>query len=103
MTPLVGADVDRSSIRDLTGGEDDIALANGRDRAATALAKFVVELLLKVAWVCSGEVEYGVCVVVYAPLNVGVLDRIGGVFPVEYGVTGSEATVSLPHSPFELP
>jgi hypothetical protein len=103
VTPLVGADVDRSSIRDLTGGEDDMALANGRDRAATALAKFAVELLLNVACVCSGEVEYGVCVVVCAPLSVGVLDKMGGVFPVEYGVTGSEAIVSLPHGPFELP
>jgi hypothetical protein len=46
VTPLVGADVERSSMRDLTGGEEEIAFANGRDNAATALAKFAVELFL---------------------------------------------------------
>jgi hypothetical protein len=35
-------------VRDLTGGEEDIALEKGRDKAATALAKFAVELFFKV-------------------------------------------------------
>ena len=56
VTPLVGAEVDRSSMRDLTGGEADMAFANGRDKAATALAKFAVEALLRFEWLCSGEV-----------------------------------------------
>ncbi len=103
VTPVVGAEVERSSIRDLTGGEDDIAFAKGRDSAATALAKFAVELLLRAEWLCSGEVEYGVLVVVCALLIVEALDDRGGVCPVEYGVTGSEFTASLPQGPFELP
>jgi hypothetical protein len=56
----VGADVERSSIRDLTGGEEEIAFAKGRDNAATALAKFAVELFLWAVWLCSGDVPYGV-------------------------------------------
>jgi hypothetical protein len=60
VTALVGADVERSSIRDLTGGEEEIAFAKGRDNAATALAKFAVELFLWAVWLCSGDVPYGV-------------------------------------------
>jgi hypothetical protein len=67
----------------LTGGEDEIAFANGRDKAATALAKFAVELLLMALWLCSGEVEYGVCVAVRAVRTVDALEKAGGVLPVE--------------------
>jgi hypothetical protein len=80
-----------------------MAFEKGRDKAATALAKFVVELFFKVVWLCSGEVEYGVWLVVCAVLTVDALDKNGGVWSVEYGVTGSLGMVSLPQGPFELP
>jgi hypothetical protein len=80
-----------------------MAFANGRDNAATALAKFAVELLLSVVWLCSGDVEYGVWLAVCALLIVEALDNVGGVCPVEYGVTGSLGVGSLPQGPLELP
>ena len=57
VTPLVGADVERSaSIRLFTGGEEETAFENGRDNEAIALAKFAVDDFL-LTCVCSGEVE----------------------------------------------
>lgn len=58
VTPLVGAEVERSAsgrVVAFTGGEEDSALENGRDRVAIALAKLAVLERLE-TW-CSGEVE----------------------------------------------
>lgn len=60
-----------------------MAFANGRESAATALAKLAVEVRLRLPWLCSGEVEYGVCPTVCALFIVDVLDSAGGVVPVE--------------------
>ena len=40
---------------------------------------------------------------VVAARVVGAREKLGGVFPVEYGVTGSEGSVSLPQGPFDEP
>ena len=98
MTLFIGADVDKSSVRVFAEGDVD---KKGRDIEAKALAKLVDECFFDVCD-CSGEVEYGVFAVV-AEWKVVARERVGGVLPVEYGVTGSERTASLPHGPFEDP
>ena len=122
VTLLVGRLVERSSGRDLTGGEDDM---NDLPRFARAVDIPALDIFFPNDWVCSGLVEYGVFTAV-ALRNVGARERLGGVLPVEYGVTndrksviplhckafsrnpiqvlqryspGSEICVSLPHGP----
>jgi hypothetical protein len=97
--PLVGAEVDRSDSlrrRSCTGGEDDAVIEKGREKEANAVDRLELDLRAGLT-VGSGDVDKLFIVVL-------CLERVGGVFPVEKGVTAALGTItSLAHGPFEEP